>query len=197
MNIQLQKSSALSAKRLMVSAVIAVLAISGVLLYGKNTDQDSVYKGFEWDSYRLKEDLWWNSPDCSSIADDIIKCQKPAGGRAYELPFICTRESVGIVQLMKSLRNPPTEVQTSIQSAIEWFDEVKLEGFRFEWVGDDRQLAAGGPDDLLWARYYCLDGSPPLFADRDGKAYDSVSEISKERRTGYDWYGTWPLELVE
>ena len=349
MNIQLQKSSALFAKRLMVSAVIAVLAISGVLLYGKNTDQDSVYKGFEWESYRLKEDLWWNSPDCSSIADDIIKCQKPdggwtkdmhtgstgawgkstidncatwgqirflakcysatgkeeykdscsrgidfllntqyenggwpqipgtedyhahitfnddvmtrvmetlklaaeksgedgfawvddklagrcaeafdkgvecilrcqikvngkptawcqqydevtlepAGGRAYELPSICTRESVGIVQLMKSLRNPPTEVQTSIQSAIEWFDEVKLEGFRFEWVGDDRQLAAGSPDDLLWARYYCLDGSTPLFADRDGKAYDAVSEISKERRTGYDWYGTWPLELVE
>ena len=55
------------------------------------------------------------------------------------------------------------------------------------WFNDD---VIGRTMDALYEY-----GLTPLFSDRDGKIYDDVSEISKERRTGYDWYGTWPLQL--
>ena len=60
----------------------------------------------------------------------------PASARAYELPSVCTSESSGIVDFLRSL-----------------------------------------PDEM--------------------KAYDDVSKISQERRTGYAWYGSWPANNVK
>ena len=121
---------------------------------------------------------------------------EPAGGRAYELPAICTRESVGIVQLLESLPEKSPEVEAAIEAALRWFEAVGQRGVRFETVGDDRAVVRGAPEDRLWARFYELDGVTPLFSDRDGKKYYDVAEISRERRTGYDWYGTWPMAVL-
>ena len=59
----------------------------------------------------------------------------------------------------------------------------------------DGRLVQAGPDDLLWARFYDPETNTPVFGDRDGRVYDDISKVSQERRAGYDWYGTWPLEL--
>ena len=121
----------------------------------------------------------------------------PAGGRAYEPPALGTRESVAIVKLLQSLPEKTPAVEESIEAALRWFEDTALRGLRFEPVGDDRMLRPGAPEDLLWARFYDLDGVTPLFGDRDGRVCYDLTEISKERRTGYDWYGTWPLELLK
>lgn len=186
-------------------------AMTGVMETLKLVSERSEKDGFSW----VDDDLARQSAEafdrglkcilrCQIKVDEKLTawCQQynevtlePTGGRTFEPPSICTKESVGIVLLLKSIRDPSPEVENSIRAAEEWFDKVKIEGCRFEWVGGDRKVVKGDPDDLLWARLYRLDGLTPLFSDRDGKIYDDVSEISKERRTGYDWYGTWPLQL--
>lgn len=118
----------------------------------------------------------------------------PAGARAYELPSICTSESVGIVDFLRSL---PDEKKTaavirSINAAVRWFDAVKIENTKFDWNADKTdKVVTASSGSTIWARFYDLQNSKPLFSDRDGQAYTDVSQISLERRTGYSWYGTW------
>ena len=121
----------------------------------------------------------------------------PAGARAYELPSICTSESVGIVNFLRSLPNKDARIVNSINAAVTWFDEVKLEGIRFVKQGDDKVIIQDPSAPPLWTRFYDLESSRPMFSDRDGKVYYDVSQISQERRTGYAWYGTWPAKNVE
>ena len=121
----------------------------------------------------------------------------PAGARAYELPSICTAESVGIVDFLRSLPEKDERIIRSINAAVTWFDAVKLTGIKFVTQGDDKVVVEDPSAPDLWARFYDLQNSKPLFSDRDGKAYSDVSQISKERRTGYSWYGTWPAKNVK
>ena len=125
------------------------------------------------------------------------KTLAPTSARAYELPSISTSESVGIVDFLRTLPNPDARVIKSINAAVRWFSSVKIEGIRFDWVGDDKKVIKDSSASPLWARFYDLQKSKPLFADRDGKAYDDVSKISQERRTGYAWYGNWPANNVK
>ncbi|MDO4862786.1 MAG: pectate lyase [Ruminococcus sp.] len=118
----------------------------------------------------------------------------PAGARAYELPSICTSESAGIVDFLRSL---PEEKRTaavvrSINAAVRWFDAVKIENTKFDWNADKTdKVVTAASGSTIWARFYDLTNSKPLFSDRDGQVYDDVSKISLERRTGYAWYGSW------
>ncbi len=125
------------------------------------------------------------------------KTLAPAGARAYELPSICTSESVGIVDFLRTIPNPDARVIKSINAAVRWFDSVKIEGIKFVAQGDDKVVIQDSSASPLWARFYDLENSKPMFSDRDGKAYDDVSKISKERRTGYAWYGNWPANNVK
>ena len=118
----------------------------------------------------------------------------PAGARAYELPSVCTSESVGVVDFLRALpeSKQSADVIRSINAAVRWFDAVKIENKKFDWNSDktDKVLTTSN-GSTIWARFYDLQNSKPLFSDRDGKAYTDVSQISLERRTGYSWYGNW------
>jgi len=48
----------------------------------------------------------------------------------YELASISGYESVGIVKYLMSLDNPSPEVRRAIDSAVDWFGQVKIEGQR-------------------------------------------------------------------
>ncbi len=117
----------------------------------------------------------------------------PAGGRVYEPAAISTWESADLVGFLQNFPEDP-RICKSVEAAVAWFREVRIQGFRFEWVGDDRELVPGTDQDVLWARFYDTETMVPLFSDRSGQIFYDVSEISRERRTGYDWYGTWPLK---
>lgn len=126
------------------------------------------------------------------------KTLAPAGARAYELPSICTAESVGIVDFLRTIPDPDARVIKSINAAVRWFNSVKIENIKFDWNEDKTdKVVTTQEGSTLWARFYDLEKSEPLFSDRDGKAYSDVSQISKERRTGYAWYGNWPANNVK
>lgn len=120
----------------------------------------------------------------------------PAAGRAYELASICTAESVGIVDFLRSIDNPSDEVRASIDAAIEWMRSSQITGIKFVTQGDDKVVIEDPDAEPIWARFYEIETNRPFFADRDGSVHYDVSEISQERRTGYAWYGSWAKKLV-
>lgn len=122
---------------------------------------------------------------------------EPTSARAYELPSLCTSESVGIVEFLRSLPEKNNDIIRSINAAVEWFDDVKLTGIKFVEQDGDKVVIEDSSASPLWARFYDLENIQPLFSDRDGQAYTDVSQISQERRTGYAWYGTWPAKSIQ
>jgi PelA/Pel-15E family pectate lyase len=131
------------------------------------------------------------------------KTLKPAAARSYELASISGYESVGIVKYLMSLDNPSPEVRRAIDSAVDWFGQVKIEGQRVEWKRDpktkrriDRIVVEDAQADPLWARFYSIDAFKPMFVSRDGVNHDHYSEIEAERRRGYAWLGDWPSDLL-
>jgi PelA/Pel-15E family pectate lyase len=130
---------------------------------------------------------------------------KPAGARSYELASLSGYESVGIVEYLMSLDNPSPEVRRAIDGAIAWYKQSKIEGQRVKWVGNPRdkekqdvdRIVVDDPNaDPLWARFYEIGTNRPMFVSRDGVIHEHMSEIERERRTGYSWLGEWADDLI-
>lgn len=128
---------------------------------------------------------------------------QPRSARSYELVSLSGSESVKIVRLLMSLEKPDQRVVSAIESAVAWFESVKLQGIRVVTVDDEK--SPNGTDRIvindptappLWARFYEIGTNLPIFADRDGVIKRSLSEIGYERRNGYAWLGNWPAKLL-
>lgn len=125
----------------------------------------------------------------------------PAAARAYELPSICTSESVNVVTFLHAYAKEHPERQDIVQSvnaAIKWFQKSALYGIKFDWNSDksDKVVTQTSDTAPIWARFYTLDTEVPMFSDRDGGVYYDVAQISQERRTGYAWYGNWGKNVI-
>lgn len=127
------------------------------------------------------------------------KTLEPCYARAYELPSICTSESVGIVNFLKSIEQT-TEIANSINFAVKFLTDVQINGIRIDNIttdgAADRIVVADSSAPPIWTRFYELDTHKPMFADRDGSKYYEMAQISQERRAGYAWYGDWPKDIV-
>ena len=128
----------------------------------------------------------------------------PAKARAYEHPSLSGSESVGIVQFLQGIEHPSPEITTAIQSAIAWFDAVKLTGIRVERKaapgtsrGYDFVVVQDANAPPLWARFYEIGTNRPIFSGRDSVVKYQLSEIEYERRTGYRWYVDRPSQLFK
>jgi PelA/Pel-15E family pectate lyase len=128
----------------------------------------------------------------------------PAQARSYELPSLSGEECVGILEFLMTRENPSDEIKTSVQSAIAWFDNVRINGIRVMEVNDT--LGPAGKDRIvihdpsaqsMWARFYEIGSNKPFFCSRDGIKRDSLSQISYERRNHYSWLGYWPQKMLE
>jgi PelA/Pel-15E family pectate lyase len=130
------------------------------------------------------------------------KTFEPRPARTYEKISICGGESVGIVKFLMSIDNPTKEIVESIQSAVAWFDGVKLTGIKLirkvdqSERGYDKVVVKDTTAPPIWARFYQIGTNRPIFCGRDGKIKYSMAEIEHERRTGYSWYGRGPSELL-
>lgn len=130
---------------------------------------------------------------------------EPAGARTYELVSISGQESDGIVLFLMSLPEPSPEVVNSIEGAVEWLRRSEIHGLRFEFFSDGdgerdyRMVACGDGEECppLWARFYTIDTNRPFFCDRDGVMRYDISEIGRERRTGYSWYNYGGLDVYK
>lgn len=126
----------------------------------------------------------------------------PTLARSYELPSLSGSESVEIVLLLMEIDDPSPEIIQSIQSAVAWFNQVKIEGIRIDRIknGDgqkDRKVIQDKDAPALWARFYQLEDNRPFFCDRDGIKKYSLAEIGYERRNGYGWYDNDPKDVLK
>lgn len=134
---------------------------------------------------------------------------KPAWARAFEPPCICNGESVGIVLFLMNIKNPDQRIINSVQSAVKWFQESKIMNTRVETIKatpeksnwrtstTDRVVVNDTLAPPIWTRYYELETKRPMFSDRNGKILYSLSEVSRERRSGYGWYTYAPQDVLK
>lgn len=127
---------------------------------------------------------------------------EPVKARAYELPSLSGQESDNIVLLLMSIPHPSPEVITAIESAVEWFNNSKVEGIKKEYFTDengkkDYKMVECTDCPPLWARFYDLETNEPIFSGRDGSKKYDVSEIEHERRNGYSWYNSDGLKVLK
>jgi PelA/Pel-15E family pectate lyase len=128
----------------------------------------------------------------------------PAKARTYELPSLSGEECVGIVELLMGIDIPTDEIETAIQSAVSWFNKVKIHGIRVIEVSDslgpegrNRIVVKDPSAPPMWARFYEIGSNKPFFCSRDGIKHANLSDISYERRNHYSWLGYWPQKLLE
>lgn len=152
----------------------------------------------------LKTQILMGSRLTAWCAQYDAKTLNPAKGRAYELPSLSGKETVGIVRFLMGIQNPSKEVKQSIQSAVAWLNKVKIQGIRVERKSDpdsrrgfDKVVVIDTHAPPVWARFYTIDSEKPFFSDRDGKVYHNLSDISYERRNAYGWLGEWPRILLQ
>ena len=127
----------------------------------------------------------------------------PVKARAYELPSLSGSESAGIVLLLMELENPSEAVKIAINSAVSWFEKVKITGIKQVWEYDEQTkkrnkiIVKDENADPLWARFMELDDNKPFFCDRDGIKKYTLIEIGTERRNGYSWYSENPNSVLK
>jgi PelA/Pel-15E family pectate lyase len=136
-------------------------------------------------------------------AQHNLRTLEPQTARSYEPPTISGSESVGVVRFLMSIEDPSPEVVAAIEGAVAWFEEVKLTGIRVDRIEDDSfrdgfDVVAVEDETAspLWARFYDIDTSKAIFPDRDGSVYESLNELSYERRTGYVYLTDRPAVML-
>lgn len=115
----------------------------------------------------------------------------PTKARDYELATLSGSESAGVLKFLMSLEQPSPDVIRAVKGGVAWFDESKIEGYRYRRSKTEANLVEASDARPLWARFYEIESNRPLFSDRDGVAKYRIEEIGAERRGGYSWYGNW------
>jgi PelA/Pel-15E family pectate lyase len=161
---------------------------------------NAVQKGVEC---ILKTQIIANGKLTAWCAQYNKKTLQPEMARKFELVSLSGSESVGITRFLMRIKNPSSDIKQSIVAAVDWFNLVKIPGYKYVDVdapaqpkGRDRVIM---PDDgsTIWARFYEIGTNRPFFSGRDSEKKYDVKEIEVERRTGYAWYGTWPEKLLK
>lgn len=197
-------------------------AMNGVMRVLQDITQDKSYYSFVDDNLRKKaESAYQKGIDCilkCQIVENgtpTVWCQQhdnitlaPVGARTFELPSKVSAESVEIVRLLMNVKNPNKEIIDAVKNAVAWFQKVEIKGervktilakevvYKYHETNKDRIVVNDSSAPPIWTRYYDLKTDRPFFANRDGKAVYKFSEVARERRTGYAWFGYWPQRLI-
>jgi PelA/Pel-15E family pectate lyase len=150
----------------------------------------------------LKTQIKQNGKLTAWCAQYNAKTLQPEMARKFELASISGSESVGIVRFLMRQPNPTKEIITAVNSAVEWFEKVKIVGYSVteikapqETSGKDRVLVKED-NSVIWARFYTLDTNEPIFVGRDSQPKKTLAEIENERRVGYAYYVINPAKLI-
>lgn len=122
---------------------------------------------------------------------------KPAGARAYEVPSLCSKESVNIVNFLKTRPSTP-KIAASIKAAQTWFKATGIIGIKVTNTGTKLDVKQDSSVKTpIWARFYEIGTNKPIFVNRSSEVFYDVSNIEPERQIGYSWYGTWASALLK
>ncbi|MFV8781385.1 pectate lyase [Microbulbifer sp. SA54] len=123
---------------------------------------------------------------------------QPTSARAFEPVALATSESADLVLFLMAVDNPPPAVVRALEHAVEWFEQHKINGFRYERARYEyKELIADDDASPLWARFYDIDSDRPVFGDRNGEVYFELGQVSEERRAGYGWYTERPYKVLK
>lgn len=164
----------------------------------------------------LKCQIWESIPSGKENEKLTIWCQQhhnvnllPQNARTFELAAKASKESAEIVQLLMEIDNPNQQIINSIKSAVEWFENSKIKGIKIKRISapektykyhktkSDVIIVNDENAAPVWARFYELKSNKPLFANRDGKPVYKLSDVERERRTGYAWYVYDPQKVLD
>jgi PelA/Pel-15E family pectate lyase len=121
----------------------------------------------------------------------------PCGARNYEPAGLSSSESAPVMGFLMFLREPSPAVVASIEGAAAWLNASAITGFAWRSVdGQGRLLVREPGAGPLWSRLYEIGSNRPIFGRENRVLYD-VSEVSRERRDGYSWYGNGPARYLE
>jgi PelA/Pel-15E family pectate lyase len=127
-----------------------------------------------------------------------------ARARTYEHPSVSGLETAAIVTYLMKIERPDEATIRAIDGAMAWLGESQIKGLRVEQRPDPAGPAGydvvATPDPAappVWARFYDIQTNRPMFSGRDGVIKTALAEIEIERRAGYNWYGTWPRDVIE
>jgi PelA/Pel-15E family pectate lyase len=112
---------------------------------------------------------------------------EPVSARNYEPPAEASCESAAILQFLMDIPHPTAVQRQAIRAAAAWFRKTAIYDKRWQLTPAGRDIVAVPGAGPIWARYYQIGADRPVFADRDKSIHDNVSDISKERRNGYQW----------
>ena len=134
---------------------------------------------------------------------------QPAWARKFEPPSICNGESVKIVLLLMSIKDPSHKIIKAVDDAYAWFKVSAIRGIRVETFAapemitpyrishTDRRVVNDSSAAAVWARYYELKTHRPMFCNRDSKPVYTLAEVERERRDGYAWYTYEPQKVLD
>ena len=129
-------------------------------------------------------------------AQHDAKTLLPVGGRSYEHPSFSGAESAGIVRYLMKIKKPSRKIRRSIEGAVAWFRQQKINGIRIVKKDGDKIVIKDKNAPPLWARFSDLKTGKPIFSGRDGIIKSSIEEIEAERRNGYAWYVGNPRSIL-
>jgi len=121
---------------------------------------------------------------------------EPREGRSYEHPSISGSESVGIVEYLLSLPDPPDEVKKAIVGAIRWFDKVKIDDYEYVQADPAGAYFYYKPGSMTWYRFYEIETFEPIFSGRLGITHN-FHQLEQSARDGYRWAGDWATDLIQ
>jgi PelA/Pel-15E family pectate lyase len=133
----------------------------------------------------------------------------PQNARTFEPAAICNEESADLVKMLMLIDNPDDRIINSIQSAVKWFNESKIPGIRIKRIKApkvDYKYHSTSSDVIvvndpgappIWTRFYELGTHRPMFCRRDKKIVYKLSDVERERRTGYTWYVYSPQAVLD
>ncbi|OXM82556.1 pectate lyase [Paenibacillus rigui] len=146
--------------------------------------------------YILKSQIVANGQLTAWCAQSDPVTYEPKEARAYEHPSISGSESVGIIAYLMSLPNPTPDVKKAIDSALRYFQEVRVDGMKFDKKDPNGIYILPDPEKTIWYRFYEIGTNKPIFSGRDGIIKHNVNEIELERIQGYSWTGEWPSKIL-
>jgi PelA/Pel-15E family pectate lyase len=133
--------------------------------------------------------IWPQQADAVSLA--------PISARNYEPRGLASAESAGVLLFLMQQPRPTPAMKAAVEAGIAWLQAQALRDHAFTMTPDGRRLIAQPGAGPLWSRVYDIATARPIFGDWGKTIHDDVNEISKGRRNGYSWWGTWPQKALD
>jgi PelA/Pel-15E family pectate lyase len=116
----------------------------------------------------------------------------PLPGRSYEPAALAPLETAALLDELMAGVSADSATVDAAHAAAAWLRREGLSGWHYEAFALTRDTTSG----LVWPRLVSLDDGRPVFSNRDGISRRDWAELT-DRRTGYIWFGTAPVAVLE